>query len=1160
MNDSPGSATAAPGAGALLSAEADSLERAIRAVAPDAFLVERRVLRRVIRLDRGVGLFDIATAQRSCYAIDARRALRVLELDELGLSPSDPLPPTLILLARPSTEERAELSSDQLLTNYWRLLYGCRVHAALSRQVGAGALPRAALLERIDQIGQAPFDEIRAVLRQESLLGDEHDLAASYVEFVTLYAELRQFAPSWLPHYFPSLGDPARIDALIAEDVELDGILDATRPLGAPERPWAEPADDERPEGPPDEEGDDEPPGTAIPPPGRAGRQHRWLIRWADWAAARGNVVRAAMCRLRAARLVSPRHEAQERLEAMRELERLAERLGAALGLDEDTVLAWGRALAGLLGRAAQGLWSPEARLLYDLQKIVVEHGREVYAVDLVAWARSLGKMPINRLLPHHAEVLKVKHLRSARRRLARVHLGEAERDRLTRLLHDALERAEATLRDVLRPGIGRTLDGMGWQPRNLPEQVARGKLTEELLDRIVERGFLSMGDLRDAVSRGDLKLPDLAGPREFWKGDRLLATDRALGHTLDGIYRPGEIYLRWLQRASLLAFGTALGRRLTRYVAMPFGGAFVLLEGMDHLINPIRHWMGYRHHLHLFNRDSFLVLGLFLLGLINHEGFRRGVGRAVSGIGRLLRVALVDPLDWLLGRAIVQAILRSRAFEWFFRWGIKPLIFGLGALVCLIPWTGPRQAVHGAVAIYALSAALINTRRGRDFEEIIADRADRLWHRFRFNLLPGLFRLIVEVSNRLLEAVERVLYALDEWLRFRTGEHRWTVAAKAVLGVFWFAITYVVRFAVNLVIEPQVNPIKHFPVVTVAHKVFFPVILALYNVIKGPPLYLGRDIAGVIAFALQFIIPGIFGFLVWELKENWKLFEANRRRGLQPVLIGEHGETMARLVRPGFHSGTLPKLYARLRRADRKPPRPGRRSPVRKYREAIHRVEIEVRHFVERELLPLLEASRSLQGLRCSVGAIAPGTNRITVALEERGHAGDPVRLEFEEQSGWLVAAIARPGWLDAVDEEARRAFRDALTGLYKRAGVDLVREQIRAVLGPEVPPYDIADRGLIIWTGGDYRTERVERLDRHRTFDFEADGAAPQRPADRPVAARLYFGGYVLSWRRWVEIWRRDRDGEGHPEPAIPGVEVVPPRGATAMPPPAEQERITT
>ena len=65
--------------------------------------------------------------------------------------------------------------------------------------------------------------------------------------------------------------------------------------------------------------------------------------------------------------------------------------------------------------------------------------------------------------------------------------------------------------------------------PQNLPERVARKKLVEELLDQIGERGFLTMGDLRDAISRNNLKLPDLSEPLDFFRGDQLLRADRKL-------------------------------------------------------------------------------------------------------------------------------------------------------------------------------------------------------------------------------------------------------------------------------------------------------------------------------------------------------------------------------------------------------------------------------------------------------------------------------------------------------------------------------------------------------------------------------------------------------------------------------------------------------
>src|SRR5262245_64684625 len=97
-----------------------------------------------------------------------------------------------------------------------------------------------------------------------------------------------------------------------------------------------------------------------------------------------------------------------------------------------------------------------------------------------------------------------------------------------------------------------------------LPERVARKKLVAELLDRGMKLGFLNLGHLRDAVSRNGLKLRDLGGVGELVRGDPLLRADARLDLALDGVYRRGEIYLRWLQKLSSIFFGTAPGRILT--------------------------------------------------------------------------------------------------------------------------------------------------------------------------------------------------------------------------------------------------------------------------------------------------------------------------------------------------------------------------------------------------------------------------------------------------------------------------------------------------------------------------------------------------------------------------------------------------------------------
>src|SRR5262249_15276379 len=180
--------------------------------------------------------------------------------------------------------------------------------------------------------------------------------------------------------------------------------------------------------------------------------------------------------------------------------------------------------------------------------------------------------------------VLVLKDLRSALHRLTNTRLDGTIRRQMAQLLQAAIARCEERLRDDFRPAILADLDEVGLRPANYAERVSRHKLVEELLDRICERGFLTMGDLRDALSRNQLKLTDLSGPEELLVGDRLIRLNRRLAVSLDGVYHRGEIYLRWLQRLSSTAFGTPAGRFLTRYAILPFGGAFVTLKGLHEI------------------------------------------------------------------------------------------------------------------------------------------------------------------------------------------------------------------------------------------------------------------------------------------------------------------------------------------------------------------------------------------------------------------------------------------------------------------------------------------------------------------------------------------------------------------------------------------------
>ena len=1077
------------------------LERAVRAADPEAFLIPPRILRRVIKRDRGLTFFGFHAARRDSYAISGEALRAIVAEDELGIRPGDSWPTVAILLARPDPQDLAEADPAQVRLDFWRRLYYARVHAAVDHRFASNELGGVDLRARIVRIGSVAFDEIRAVLRNDGAILPPRDDRTVYTEFAACFLDLRHFAPALLTHAFPAIERRSAVESVLAQDVDGRALLDRTRLPGAPD-----PRSDERPVAE-SEQSEYEmrafvaPPESPLPERG----QSRWLERRAEAASAKGNVVRAAILRTRAAPVSGP----TRLIAAWAEIERLVQRLQDALGFDEEEAERWAQALPPLLDHSTGGFWTPEARLLYDLQKVCVDHEREVFRTDLIGWAVSFGRRPVRRPLPHLREVMISSHLRGAFRRLQSTRLGRADRKRLSALLLPAVRRAESEVRRRFRPAIESVLVSTGLQPRNLPERVAYRKLIEEMLDRIVGRGFLTLGDLRDACSRSNLKLPDLAGPVEFFRGDRLLQTDHLLAIELEGVYRRGEIYLRWLQRLSALAFGTPVGRLLTRYAALPYGGAFIVLRGLEHLIEML---FRVEVDLNIVNVASITLLGTVALGMINFPGFRRGFLTTLGWLGHVLHTVFVAWPTRLLAIPLFRWLFASRAAAILWRFLLKPLIATVPVWLL-----GPRFGLDhraldlSAAGFFLIATILINSRFGRDVEEILADEAVRAWRQLWLDILPGLFRLVLQTFDRILETVERLLYAVDEWLRFRSGQSAAILAIKAILGLFWFCVAYLVRIYVNLLIEPQVNPIKHFPVVTVSHKIILPLSFRLTRWMAAPLIPVVGKVAGdSIAWTTVVLLPGVFGFLVWELKENWRLYEANRSVTLRPVLVGEHGETMGRLVRPGLHSGTLPKLFAKLRKAERRTLHGGHDTKALKHAEALHHVEESIHRFIDRDFLALARESRSLAAVGIELRRIDLATNRIRIELRASGvsQTAPGLWIVFEKRGDLLIASIEEPGWLPDLAEPLRRVLTTAIAGLYKMCGVDAVR----------------VEDGPVATGNGPFESSTPDE---------------PVLPADPGITP---FKPIVVTWRRWVDAWEKDQAGARPPMRLVEGIALLP------------------
>ncbi len=700
---------------------------------------------------------------------------------------------------------------------------------------------------------------------------------------------------------------------------------------------------------------------------------------------------------------------------------------------------------------------------------------------------------------------------------MAAVRLSELQRKQLGSLIRAALERVEARLRDQFRPLMTDALEAVGLKPSNLPEQIARKKLVEELLDQVAERGFLTLGDLRDALSRNALKLPDIPGPGTLIYGDPLLQADRRLGESLDGVYRPAEFYLRWMQQISSLAFGTRIGRFLTLNLAVPFGGAFLIHKGLYHLLAI------FNEEVHAYeNYGSTLLWGIFLFGLVNLRWFRKLVWQSLKDAWYCADESFFMPLWRIIHSHVVQVILLSPLFRLSLRFLIKPAFWSaLAWMVFPLEGVNWRDSLTNAAIIFLIANLLFNSRMGRNLEEMVFDWAVQTWNRYGMRFFMGLFWLVVDFFKGVLEALERFMYSVDEWLRFRSGETTVDLCLKGGLGVIWFVVAYLVRFCVTLLIEPQINPIKHFPVVTVSHKLLVPLIPHLAGILEIR-MGIEKGWAWTLASTVIFSIPGIFGFLVWELKENWRLYAANRKQDLSPVVIGKHGETMVRLLKPGVHSGTLPKLFAKLRRAERKARQSGNWQPVRKYLRAFERFQMSIRRYIQRDFLALLAASKGENAQAISAREIRLATNRVRILFARANSANNDIIIDLELHSGWLTGNVLQAGWARRLPVEQQQAPVSAILGLYKSAGVLLVGQQIQSAFSPPLAAYDINERGISVYLDTALAAEVFYDLLENHAVAPQVVAGNPPLIMPAPARSQLLFTELQITWQQWVQWWQ--------------------------------------
>src|SRR5262245_2041563 len=512
------------------------LASVVARIEPAARLGPVRALRRAIRRSRErAGGLPRAVHDRAWW-VRTEVLFQLVTPMELGLAESESAAELLLLPAPPDSK------SVPARTDLWRALFHAAVDREIDRALAYGrsdALVQSALRD----LGRARWHAIRAVLEEENLIDASDPDRVAYREFVAFAFEVLYFDPADWDAYFPGLPRDAEPLRVAARLVGAGAVRDRTCPTGLVE-------ESRPPSVAPRAQAEDIPIRVELTDDGRR--------RLAEFAA-QGNDLAAAILL----------HQSDDP-GGRDALTRLVDRLRSLLDWSPAEVTRWQAPVGDLLPRAAAGGWPIERKLLHEFQAACLAVERPTYAVDVSEWAITFGNRPIKRRLTKPRWLNALRHLRAAQRYAERLGSGIAHE------LDHAVHVAEDKARAALRPEIVGTLDAVGLVPGSVADRLSRDKLVEELLDTACVRGFLRIGDLRDAIARNRVKLPDLSGVGELVRGDPLIRANRELAVRLDRVYRRGEVYMRLLQRGCSVFFGTPGGRWLTRYVALPFGGAYI--------------------------------------------------------------------------------------------------------------------------------------------------------------------------------------------------------------------------------------------------------------------------------------------------------------------------------------------------------------------------------------------------------------------------------------------------------------------------------------------------------------------------------------------------------------------------------------------------------
>ena len=214
----------------------------------------------------------------------------------------------------------------------------------------------------------------------------------------------------------------------------------------------------------------------------------------------------------------------------------------------------------------------------------------------------------------------------------------------------------------------------------------------------------------------------------------------------------------------------------------------------------------------------------------------------------------------------------------------------------------------------------------------------------------------------------------------------------------------------------------------------------------------------------------------------------------------------------------------------------------MRKSLLSLERIEASIRRYVEREFLELFAESKCWQAPAVTLNRVWLGTNSVRLAFGCSDAAESDLHIVLEVESGWLVAGITSPGWIDRLLSYQRQVLTTALLGLYKSAGVELLRQQIEGQFTSPMPWYDVSAEGLVLWPEPDEDVEVLYDLRNGQWIAPQSVHGLARQQLPTFERRQLIFDEVPVAWDDWVLVWNQDQAGQGHPSESVAPVRVLP------------------